>query len=318
MVAPIQGIIRNIIKKPEEKCNILSIMHDGFFEELLSKTGHNLYVLVNKMPNWLTKTLDVVDNIKPCQTPKDIPKHISIDAVICNDRIKLYEQSKGLSRLAHAPLIIVDHLDISGLKSEDIHLINKNTGHFQICASNVFGQIGHINYTDIIQYGLEIPENIVPIKDRQNNIVLVGDYTREQQLLSVLKNQFNAVAINSQNHPGSFSEIAKIVGNSKIYLNLSAEPSMSIHTLMAMAQGCVVINHQANSLSKILNGTNGITYSGGQNLLTYLKAILEHQQQIQSISNAAIETIRIQFNQQRFINQWNLIFSQLTNVVYKL
>jgi len=209
-------------------------------------------------------------------------------------------------------------MDISGLKPEDIFLINKNTGNFQICASNVFGQIANINYTDIIPYGVEIPESVIPIQDRPYPIVILGDYGREQQLLSILKNQFGALVINNENHPRTFSEISNIVSNSKIYLNLSSDANISIPTLKAMSQGCVVINNQLNPLSRILNGTNGIVYDSSQNLLTYIQQLLSNQHQLQIMSSSAVETIRIQFNQQRFINQWDLIFSQLTNVVYKL
>ena len=120
--------------------------------------------------------------------------------------------------------------------------------------------------------------------------------------------------INNENHPRTFSEISNIVSNSKIYLNLSTDANISIPTIIAMSHGCILINNQSNPLSRILNGTNGIVYDNSQNLLTYIQQLLSNQHQLQVMSNSAVETVRIQFNQQRFIKQWDLIFSQLTNV----
>lgn len=315
MTSVISNIIRAATKSPD-KYNILCLYFDGLFELALSQTGHHFYIVFDPSNKpWLFDTLPPQDNIHFIPSIADVPLHVDFDAVLCSDRIKLHKNAVTLSHILHVPLIYVDHFDLYLFKAEDLYLINHNRGRIHVCASNIFSQIIQFDYDSIINYGIAQQETTS--NDRPIDVILVGDYPQQQQLIHTIQNTFKTVTINANQHPKTLQEIENLFTQTKLYINLYTETNIPIMMLKAMSYGCVPVSNERYIASKIINnGYSGILIKNPQDMFEQIKNILSKPDILKQLSTATTSSVQLQFHLPHFVQQWNGIFSKLNNMVY--
>lgn len=313
MSTAVGNILRSLEEK--EKYNILCICFDGFFELNLAQTGHDFHVILDPAKkSWIFDTFEIPPNVSFYKQPGNMPSYIDVDGLICNDRIRLHQQSLQLARILHVPLIYVDHHDLSAYKAEDLFLINNNKGQVHVCASNAFAQIGRFDYDSLINYG--IPQQDVN-QEKIYDGIIVGDYPQNQPLIHAFQNQFKIKHIHEKDHPRSMEEIERLLSQSKTYINLHAEQNIPILMLRAMSYGCIPVCSSKHVSAKILQaGYNSLITQNPQNMFNQLQQLLGVPDVLRRMSMAAANAVTVQFGVNHFINQWNGIFSKLDSMVY--
>jgi len=82
-----------------------------------------------------------------------------------------------------------------------------------------------------------------------------------------------------------------------------------------MACGCAVVTTATCMIPEIIeNGVNGFMSNNEEELREYIKKVLSDKELAKELGNQARETIKKNFSEEKFVNNWNNIFDKAYGV----
>ncbi len=163
----VRSLAHSCVKK--DKLRFITFLTDKFYDELLSETGHEFYY-------W-----DHDNNIDPKTIPynffpikeMDLPIHLDVDAVICQDYGMQYKISKKFADFWHLPIIMVFHY----IKSDNQFLIS---GDINIYDSYEIQESWNYPGAVIIP---GVDENFCEININKDSKILLCDIKTEEEVI---------------------------------------------------------------------------------------------------------------------------------------
>jgi hypothetical protein len=103
--------------------------------------------------------------------------------------------------------------------------------------------------------------------------------------------------------------------NSLIYINPSVLSPIPTSLLEAMACGCAIVSTKTCDLPSVIeHGVNGFMSNDELELRQYCEQLLADPALAQKMGEAARETIKQKFSEQRFVREWNTIFNKAMGI----
>jgi len=262
---PVRNIIQKAIRKSGEPYNILMPGFDGFFENMVSRTGNNVYVLpANSRYEW---QIGLPPKNRECIVLRDmenVPIDLAIDFVLCNDRTIQYDMCIKMAHAMHIPLIMFEHFDsITRIKPDQLGLIARAQPYdLHLSASKLIAKSWNIEDSTVIGYGIhEYPT----ITEKDEDLVLmVGEYgDTDLQIVGALVNAIPNLRIIGNNKGMTENirnqyEIDDLIKKASIFINFSTEGRIKPQLLQAMANRCAIVSNNLPILGEILNKDNSI------------------------------------------------------------
>ncbi len=318
---PIRNIIRGAIKKRGDKLNILCAGMDGYFETLLAKTGHNIYVIpVNSKYAWNTNLPPRGKNCIILGQADDIPIDLDLDLVICNDRLTQYELCAQLTHGLHVPMIVVEHFLPLGLKPQDIKQARAAQPSATFVTTSPIVDKYWGGDSEIIGYGAEVPSYKV---EKEGFVLVVGEFRgQETQIIGKLIQELPNIKLVGNNPPVSRppsaeSELEVLYARAGIYLNLATDGRIPPQLIKAMANGCVIVSNNTPALTGILEDEkNCLIASSMMGYIESVRRIREDRMLRERLAEASLATVADQFNMNFFVNKWNKVLETTSNKVY--
>lgn len=303
----INNIIRAAIRKPGDKFHIITCGFDGYYENMLAKTGNTVYVLpIQSRFEW---RIDLPPKEKNCiilPDVNDMPVDLEADVILCQERRVQYPLAFQLAHMLHIPLVCVEHflgLEIPPGQRFDAHISTSNE-----IAQQTPGE------TTVIPYGIKIPTNRF---NKNESVVIIGNFTPDERNIvsHLLQGVPNLKVIG--NNPG-LSNDAKTqfeydlaIRNASIYINLSLDGRITNHLLRAMASECVIISNDTPGIRSILNKDNSIICTSAPAIISAITKIKKQPDVANTLTIEAKQTVS-NYTLDVFTSNLNLFLEHLT------
>lgn len=306
------SLIRNMVTKSykdDRPLNILSEFFDGHFEYNLAKLGHHIYGDPNKnLLNWTMPYSKRPDNIH--FSPEVFAASgyaMPFDLLLCHNRLnaKFYQTfSLGL----HIPVIMVDHLHVP-LEHVAVH-------QHKVVATHESLKL--VETAEVVHYGIDIPE----LLDERTVDVLIADSlpsTDHDILSTILVKHGDKCLIMGDNkeisEPKLDNEYENAFLNSKVYLNLSANTSISHNLLKAMAAGCAIVSNRTDTLTNALEDSASFIKSRLE-IENIVRELLNNPKKLKEQGGAARKLATEQFGMDNFLTNWERILQEARYKVF--
>jgi glycosyltransferase involved in cell wall biosynthesis len=116
---------------------------------------------------------------------------------------------------------------------------------------------------------------------------------------------------------GSLKELVRAYQSSRVFLNTSTLSPIPTVLLEAMACGCAVVSTATCMIPEIIeHGVNGFISNEESELKEFLATLLNDESLAQKMGERARETVLKQFAEEKFIQEWNMIFHSVSKVPY--
>lgn len=333
-MTPLGNIIRAATRKPGEPLNILTFCTHERIETFLCKTGHNFYALQGpSIKTWNEHYAPIPPNyviLNGKKGPNQIPAEIDFDLILAQS-IGHFRLAYPIAKQFHLPLVRYEHtLPVDSWPAHVKKELRQMDGDLNVFISefsrDVWG-FGKTKNSHVIHHGLDT-EKFSP-----------GEFERKPVLLSVVNDWvnrdyfcgFNFWKQATQGLPtkvfGStpgLSEPAKDVDElirgyqqSQIFVNTSLVSPIPTALLEAMACGCAVISTNTCMIPEVIeDGKNGILCETPDQMRKACQELLSNKVLCRELGQNARRTIEERFTLGRYIQDWQRIFVEASEMVF--
>ena len=340
MPSQISGYIRQAVRKPEDKLNILTFPTHERYETGLCKTGHNFYAFHGQgIKTWnknyapVPKNYTLFDGNQP--ESSQIPPDIDFDLVLSQSRHAHYNVGRQLATHLNIPLVTLEHCVPGGEWAArmveqckpmtgdiDVYISDYSVNAWQVQDredKNVV--IYHGIDTDLFKQSTEYKEYdlLTVCNDMPGRPMEVGWGLWQQavQLLDKDNIKTHLVGDNKgiSKAAKDVDELVSYYNRSKIFFNTTLVSTYPTTMLEAMACGLPVITTSTCAIPNIIqHGINGFLIDSPEDVPTYTKILLQDDSLMNSMSEAAKKTINDMFNMDRFVQQWDETLRRAANL----
>lgn len=329
MPTPFSSLLRGVNRVKNDKLNILLINHDEQFQEALSKTNNNFFLL--SLPNlrqWDRKVRDIPSNFRILagnSIQEQIKIDLAIDLIISQNRHEQYPILSQISKQMSCPIISFDN-----------HLYNVNMNQFYV--RNLSDQIYNHNIFcskfAAESWGFDSGDTNISIISKCINtdifntwngsdghiLTMVDLYEQKGkmtgfQLWMKLKQKFKMNPWG--NCPGlcnpasNIQKRLQLYKNCSVFLDTSFWSCASFELLEAMSCGCPVVVTKIGDHSDLIeNGVNGFITNNENEIDDYLTTLLNNKKLAKELGDNAKKTVLEKFNLDIFSNEVDSIFRQ--------
>lgn len=332
---PIRSILRKVENK--DKLNILVVPTHERYESQLSQTGHNFYALRYKgVKDWNTTYAPIPSNYHLLPYHDDqiaLPLDIDFDLVLSQNKWGQFPVLKHISQALHLPFISHEHtLPLLQWSDNDRRNLSQMSGDWNT----------YISSYSISQW---LPENQPNVRvithGLDTSLFKSRGYERQGVILSVVNDWVNRdhccnfqgwrrivrddlpVAVLGDT-PGiskpanDSTHLAETYATCRIFLNTSTVSPVPMALMEAMASECAVVTTATCMIPEIIkNGINGFISNNEEELRNYCQVLLRDPELAKKLGENARKTILERYSLDRFTNQWNQLFDETRNFVYK-
>lgn len=335
--SPVTGILRQAVRKPGEKLNILTFPTHERYETYLSMTGHNFYAIrADKIKDWKNEYAPVPSNyvlLDKNLGEKQLLTHLNIDIVLSQNKYAQYPLACNISNQLHLPLITLEHtLPANNLPPGTIDRLKTMKGSI-----NVF-----ISDFSIDKWGFEKTSDVRVVRHCvDTNLFSPNEFSsgRDKTILSVVNDWINrdwccnfkgwarvteglpvrpvGDTVGLSKPAKDTKELASIYASSRIFINTSTISPVPSSLLEAMSSGCAVVSTATCMIPEIIkNGVNGFLTNDETEMRKYLELLLEDEDLATELGKKARQTIIDNFGINRFVSEWNDIFEEASRIPY--
>uniref|UniRef100_A0A6M3IMC6 Putative glycosyltransferase n=1 Tax=viral metagenome TaxID=1070528 RepID=A0A6M3IMC6_9ZZZZ len=326
---PVNSIIRQSIRQYNEPLNIICAATHESYESGLAKTGHTFYALrkINQIKDWNCQYRSIPSNYILLPEDGTLPNHIQLDLVLSQNKFSQFQTLYPIAQTLQLPIISLEHT---------LPPPNVPDGYFQ----NANNARGHINVF-ISEFSLRVwkwdnrGDTCVIKHCIDTSLFKPGDTLRENHILSVVNDWINRDwCCNFQgwqritqglpvriigDTPGlskpapSTQALVNEYQSSKIFLNTSTVSPIPTSLLESMSCGCACVSTATCMIPEIIqDGVNGFISNDENILKERLRQLLSDNKLCEALGKNARQTILKDFNQKRFVDQWNDVFRRVT------
>ncbi len=316
---PLSNIIRSAVDA-DRKLNILVAPFNGYFEDSLRLTGHNIFVLPG-----LEKYRWDTNFIKPFQgfDLNAIPIDMDFDLIICNERLTQYQLCAQVSDNFHIPLLIVDHMNLEGMVSpidiDQIARTQRCDGSVNVANSIKTSVLNKYFGGSYIPYCTPLYES----KPKENAVLIVGNFepTELQAIGPIIQHvdDFYVVNNNTQFGPNPCSnpqELDELYAKCNIYINLTMHNYISPHMIKAMANRCAIISNRNITSKDILTENNSIICDTLEDFHRAIIKVQGSKKVYDKLTDSAFEMVEKNHNVDDFKVEWNHVLHDVCSKTY--
>lgn len=317
--------IRNHVRsacKPTGPAHILNLSYDGHYDYDLAKTGHVFYTLQSEaVKPWSLQCDSQENNIFLSAQYLMEMNDLSLDFILCHDRITQYKTGMTLSRGLHIPLVLIDHAGIHNeFSNKDIHIL-KTTRHSDIsvgCHPSITKQWN--NTITCNECAIVVTQEV----EKTNDVLLYGNFIHSEcARLRELLDSLNCSYLWYGNNKGFSTDfdnqqsLQKAFASSKICLHLSIDSSLSNTLKQAMSHKCSIIINTTDIAEEMFLGQESVLFIRTlEDIPARVNQLLANASLRDKLTTNAYQIAIDNFNEQIFIDTWNDIIDQARRKVY--
>lgn len=315
--------VRYLIKEKNNPLNIIVMgaTHERY-ETAVCNTENKFYSLYMGK-EWNVQYGRIPNNY---YTIKELPQHINYDLILCHTSCDRLDSAVEFKNYFGIPLVRITHV-LPDIRYNIRDQINHFHRHDDEIDADLF--ISKFNANEwksqgqSINHGIEtIWQQHVPILNRKNICISAVNFWADRDWACGwnLWNETIKLGLEYEvcgnnlglSKPFSGQGLVNKYNEHKIYLNTSLHSPVPMALLEAMSCGCVPVTTNTCMIPEIIkHGVNGFMADNAQDLYKYCKMVLEDDGLAESLSAAAVETIKEKFNINNFTHNWNQCFENL-------
>ncbi len=324
------GIINKASYPKKEKYKILTFDTHERYQTQLCKTGHDFYSFrYNDCKKWDNNYAKLPENyyILP---EGGLPTSINFDFILSQSKFGQFQIGLQLNQHLDVPLVSLEHpLPLPHWNNDQLNQFKSMVGDLNIFISEYsVGNWGIDCEADVIHHSVDT-KTFKPVEERKEKspevLSVVNDFKNRdyccnyagwQRVTEGFDTKLLGSSPDGSSKPAeSIEDLVTEYNSAKVFLNTSTISPVPTSLLEAMACGCPVVTTATCMIPEIIkNGQNGFMSNDESELKEYIKKLLEDRELAIHMGNQARETIKEQFSEEKFINNWNNIFDKAYGV----
>ncbi len=324
------GVLNKAAYPKKDKYNILTFDTHERYQTQLCKTGHNFYSFrYNDCKKWDTDYAKIPENyyILP---ETGLPTAVTFDFILSQSKFGQFQVASQLNDHLDVPVISLEHtLPLPHWGNDQLNQFKSMIGDINVFISEY--SVGNWNMfcpSDVIHHSVDT-STFKPVEERKDRspevLSVVNDfknrdyccnYTGWQKVTEGFDTKLLGSSPDGSSRPAESVEDLVVEYNSaKVFLNTSTISPVPTSLLEAMACGCPVVTTATCMIPEIIkNGVNGFMSNDESELKEYIRKLLDDRELAIHMGNQARETVKEQFSEEKFINNWNNIFDKAYGV----
>lgn len=312
----------------EKKLNILTFPTHERYENQLCKTEQNFYAFQNdNTKTWNKNYADIPENY--LLMPKDsILDYVKFDLILAQERFMQFHLAKRIQQHLGVPILCLEHtVPMPHLMNPEVLTSMKNcVGDVNVFISDFSQKQWGINHNSVcIEHSIDSNKFSNKNLERHNTVLSVAnDFINRDYCLNFSGWQKITEDIEHTlvgDNPGmseaakSVEELVEYYNTHSVFLNTSTYSPIPTSLLEAMSCGCAVVSTATCMIPEIIeDGVNGFISNDEEVLKDKVKYLLEKPDKAREMGNKARETIKTRFSEDRFIQEWNTLFTRARNL----
>jgi glycosyltransferase involved in cell wall biosynthesis len=309
--------------------NILTFNTHERYQTQVAKTGHNFYAFNYKNgKDWFSEHAPMPENYYQLP-PNNIFSGIEFDFIMSHSKFGQLQTAQEINRRLQIPIVNLEHtLPLQNWPHEHLTNLRNMVGDVNVFITKYSRQVWDINASsDVIYHSIDT-EQFAPASDidRKYQVLTVAhdfinrDYALNYQGWDRITNGLNRVVVGEteglSKAAESVDDLVRNYQESLVYINPSVLSPVPTSMLEAMSCGCAVVSTATCEIPKIIeHGVNGFMSNSEEELRGYLDQLLANPELAIKMGQAARETVKEKFSEERFINEWNNIFDKTYGVI---
>lgn len=329
MISPTVTIIRQATRKPGERLKVLTSFTHEAFETSLCKTNCEFYAFFTKgLKRWTHSSRPLPQNYHTL--PDDTVPDITFDLVLSQTKFGQFQVLKPIADRLHIPIVSIEHTDrMPNWTDVDMLNLKQMSGCRNIFITDysrkrwMCEDIG-----EVIRHGINTDLFCPGNKKRKPHVLsVVNDFAGRDIIcgFSTWKRVTQGLPVLPVGDtPGlskgtsSLEELVDIYQSSRLFINCSLYSPLPLSVLEALACGCPVVSTNNCAIAEaVIHGYNGFLSNDERELRSYCELLLKDDTLAKEMGENARKTILEKFSEDRFISEWNEVFTQAANTIYK-
>jgi len=314
-----------ILKSIEEKkvYDIITFDTHERCQSQMAKTGHNFYSLRYKdCKIWNTNFAPVPHNY---YTSESLINGIDYDFILSQSKFGQLQVAKQIQQQLGLPIVHLEHtIPTSNYTAEQLEMFKNIWGDYNVFISEYAADAwgfdesnstiikNSIDHDFFKPMEVESDESVFTVQ----NDFINRDYCLNYQGWVRIIDGFTAKLLGEteglSQAARSLEELREEYNKCAVYINTTTESQMPTAILEAMACGKPVVSTATCSIpSFIKHGENGFLTNDETEFRNYISQLLEDKDLRAKMGQAARETVLEIFCQQKYVNNWNNLFTKV-------
>lgn len=312
----------NKATKIKEKYDILTFDTHERYQTQLCKTGHNFYSFrYADCKKW-----DESYAVRPTNyfilPENSIFSGIDFDFILSQSKFGQIQTAQQINRYLGLPIVSLEHtLPLPHWPDGQLEMFKRLTGDINVFISEYsVGRWGIFGNSEVIHHSVDIDVFSPGLERDKEHVVLsvVNEFATRDYCCnySGWKRITDGIPVKLVgNNPGlsepasSIGELANEYRNAAVFLNTSTISPVPTSLLEAMACGCAVVSTATCMIPNIIqSGVNGFMSNDESELRGMIEILLNDEKLREDFGKAARQTIKDNFSESKFINNWNNVF----------
>lgn len=312
----------------KEKYNILTFNTHERYQTQLAKTGHNFYAFnYEGGKDWFSEHAPMPENYY--QLPKNsLYPGLAIDFIMVNSKFGQFQTTAKINEQLQLPVLVLEHtLPHLNWPAEHLAHLQQMVGDVNVFITKYSRQVWNVNASsEVVYHSIDNDLFCPPLGERKPQVLTVAhdfinrDYALNYQGWERVTNGLERVVVGDtqglSKAAESVNDLVSKYQESLVYINPSTLSPVPTSMLEAMSCGCAVVSTETCDIPNIIeHGVNGFMTNDEGEMRSYIEKLLADPELAQKMGQAARETVKEKFSEERFINEWNTIFDKTYGVI---
>lgn len=327
MPSPFSIALRSINRDRDRPLNILYANNHEAYSASLAKTGHNFYVLRHpKFHPWDEKERPFPPNfilLNGRDVAEQMRSDVNFDLVVSQNRVDHYPVMSHIATQLNCPLLQMEHTlpwpDWDATTTE--RLGNTKCSHNIFVSSfsvDAWFMDGDDPDVQIVHHGMDTDYWDGWVGGDGKVMTAVWDYINRDRIcgFSLWKEVTDGMPVNPWGETPGLSKMAdnvdhlrELYRHASVFLNTTLWSSCPFSLLEAMSVGCPVVTTATTMMPEFIrHGENGFVTNDPEAMKKHLKDLVNDPAMAAAIGAAGRQTVKDQFGEQRFLDEWNHAF----------
>lgn len=317
----VHSLLQKVGRPKDRPYNILTFNTHERYQTQVAKTGHNFYAFnFDGGKDWFKEHAPMPKNYY--QLPKNsIFPGVTFDFIFVNSKFGQFQTAAQINSSLQLPVLCLEHtLPLKQWTQDHLKYYRSMRGDVNVFiteySKNQWGMGGDVIYHSI-DTELFKPGHVEP---KPQVLTVAHDFINRDYALNYhgwnrITDGLNRVVVGNteglSKAAESVDDLVRHYQESLIYINPSTLSPVPTSMLEAMACGCAVVSTNTCDIPNIIkHGENGFLSNDEGELRSYIEKLLADPELAKKMGQAARETIKEKFSEERFINEWNTIFDK--------
>lgn len=317
----------NISSEVKRRYKILTFPTHERYETQLCKTGHEFYAFSHqRMKQWNVDQTDIPENyhILPEQ---DLCSYLDYDFILAQSKFGQIQAASQMKQLLNIPLICLEHTiptpqtmsrksieDMKNMLGDvNVFISEYSMKEWDIAGAVIYHGIDTQTFKQISD--IEKGNYILTVANDFMNRDYCLNYSGWQRVTKDLNTKLLGDTPGLSKSASCISELVEEYNKCSVYFNSTTLSPIPMSLLEAMSCGCAVVSTATCMIPEIIkNGYNGFISNNEQELRSYIEKIMSDNNLRSELGNNARKTIMEMFSEEKFIDQWNILFDKIYEV----